>query len=80
MSDLMFMPGVASNPQSRVVIKEFRTPKTRLDAALNYIKRTLVGYCRTSYPQHEEFDLEKRVLSTSSHAAEPICTASSSLH
>ena len=74
------MPGITSNPQSGVLIKEFRTPAARLGAALSYMKRTLVGYYRTSYPQHEEFDLEKRVLSTSSHAAEPMCTASSSLH
>ena len=70
----MFTPGFTSNLQSRVLIKEFRTPSARLDAALSYMKRTLVGYYRTSYPQHEEFDLEKRVLSTSSHAAEPICS------
>ena len=38
----MFMPGITSNPQSGVLIKEFRTPAARLGAALSYMKRTLV--------------------------------------
>ena len=62
----MFIQGVMSNTESTVLMKAFVKPAARqLDTALSQIKRTLVGYHRTSYPQHEEFDLEKRVLSTS---------------